>query len=519
MKRLILKIGWICLLFSFSISLPARGQAQEIAFNLLGEPVSADPLYAVSEMESILVTNLYEGLVRWDNGHLAPGAAANWTVSRDGLSYRFNLRQSYWSDGSLVTAKNFKDAWIRVIDPKNKGAYSPIMEIIVGVAEYRQGKVDAEQIGIQVVGRNILKVQLTRACAQFLSFLTMPIFMPVQYSPQDERIATGECTNGPYRIVNRERRSFILLEANRRYRGSNRPSVSRIKLTFFPKDSVGAIYASGLIQSIQNPSDRDIRHYGSSSVSVQVPTLSSGFIFFNLHRPPFDRPEVRRAFALVTNSELLVNRYLANQAMAASGFIPFGLSEPGGADFRKKDKEKDLSLDGIKARKLLWQVGYPGEVEFPPIDLIYREGDLNRQMVELIANMWRIDLGIQVETVGLTWNEYKKRCAEGRFYTARAGWQGDYPDPMTFLELFRKDSPGNFGRYRDSEYDQWLDLAEQKGYPMRYQALHAAEEKLLTDQPILPLYFNTNHYLMTKEISSLKFSPQGYPLLWTLKSR
>jgi oligopeptide transport system substrate-binding protein len=519
MKNSLIRLGWLCLLLSFNIGLPVHGQAQEIAFNLLGEPVSADPLYAVGEMESILVTNLYEGLVRWDNGHLAPGAAANWTVSKDGRSYRFNLRQSYWSDGSLVTAKNFKDAWLRVMDPKNKGAYSPIMEIIAGVSEYRQGNTDAEQIGIQAVGKNILKVQLTRPCAHFLSFLTMPIFMPVKYSPQEKRIATGECTNGPYRISSHERRSFILLEANRRYRGSNRPSVKRIKITFFPKDTVGSIYASGLIQSIQNPSDRDIRRYGPTSASVHVPTLGSGFIFFNLHRPPFDRPEVRKAFALVTNRELLVNRFLPNQAVAASGFIPFGLNEPGGVDFRQNDKRKELSLDGIEARKLLWQVGYPGEVEFPPIDLIYREGDLNRQMVELIANMWRIDLGIQVETVGLTWSEYKSRCEQGRFYTARAGWQGDYPDPMAFLELFRKNSPGNFGRYRDSEYEKWLDIAEQKGYPMRYQALHAAEERLLTDLPILPLYFNTNHYLVTKKISGLKFSPQGYPLLWTLKSK
>lgn len=516
MKRYILHLGWVFILvWAFSLATFAKGE--EIVFNMGSEPVSVDPLYAMGKAEANVVTNLYQGLVSWEDGQLAPGVAGKWIISNDGTQYRFQLRSTFWSNGAPVLAKDFEAAWFRVIHPKSPGRYNSLMSIIEGVEEYHNGTIGPDKVGFKALGKNVFWVKLKRPCSQFLSYLTLPSFMPMNsqlIASNPDKNLPGNCTNGPYTVAGWEKQRYILLESNPYFRrGQPR---NRIRLVFLESNMAVTAFKAGLVQATKGLEDKALKELAIYGDVRQVPSLNCNFIFFNLQRPPFNKPDIRKAFALVTHKETIILKNLNSRAILAPGFVPFGINDPEGKDFRLNVNLAEGPLDGDQARRYLWQAGYPGESEFPPMDLIYREGDQNQRVLEMLAKMWKIDLGIKVNVVSLSWNEYKKRCIEGRFYTAKAGWDGDYPDPMSMLELFRSDSPGNFCRYQSEEYDKLLSMAERLQGKDRSQMLHEAEKKLMLDLPILPLYYGTETYIMGKEMKDLQFTPQGYPMFWTL---
>lgn len=517
MKKISLHIGWM-LMLTLAFGAAAYAWSNEIAINIGAEPVAVDPLYAMGRVEAMVITNLYQGLVTWRDGQLVPGVAGKWIISKDGTEYRFQLQTSYWSNGDPVVAKDFEVSWFRNIHPHSKGKFNSLMSIIDGVDQYRRGEIDQTQVGIKALGRNVLWVKLKRPCSQFLSYLTLPTFMPVNarlVADNYNQSLSGECTNGPYKVGEWEKRRFMRLEPNPRFRWGQARGID-VRLIFLSSEMAASAFKAGIIHAIKSPDNRVVKDLAPYSIMRKAPSLSCSFIFFNLQRPPLNRQEIRQGFALVTNKERLIQRNLDGQGYPATGFVPYGLLDHNGQEFRSNSEIPDMILDGEQARRLFWQVGYPGETEFPPMELICREGELNQKIMENLATMWRIDLGISVVVTPLPWTEFKKRCMEGRFYLARAGWEGDYPDAMAMLELFRSDSPGNFCRYQNEEYDALLMKAEALFGTERNRVLHEAEKQLIQDLPIIPLHYGYEEYLLDKRMNDLSFTPQGFPMFWTV---
>ena len=81
--------------------------AQELTFGLNNEPDSLDPSYTNNSFAAPFLTNLFEGLVTYDeNGEIAPGNAESWDVNEDMTVYTFHLREGLkWSDGTPLTAE------------------------------------------------------------------------------------------------------------------------------------------------------------------------------------------------------------------------------------------------------------------------------------------------------------------------------------------------------------------------------------------------------------------------------
>ncbi|MFZ0076929.1 MAG: peptide ABC transporter substrate-binding protein, partial [Exiguobacterium undae] len=166
------------------------------------------PTVATDSVSFTVLNNVQEGLFRLDEKQEAtPGVAESVDVSEDGLTYTFKLRDSKWSDGSDVTAKDFEYAWKRVLDPKSGSQYAYIMYIIDGAEAYNTGKGKPADVGVKAVDDKTLEVKLTQPAEYFKALTGFGSFMPLKQEFVEEKgkdFATNPenfLYNGPFQLT------------------------------------------------------------------------------------------------------------------------------------------------------------------------------------------------------------------------------------------------------------------------------------------------------------------------------
>ncbi|NLM37258.1 MAG: peptide ABC transporter substrate-binding protein [Firmicutes bacterium] len=496
-----------------NLAMVAAGKS--IAINLAASPLSFDPLFAVVDAEKILLANLHEGLVVWDNGVITPGVAAKWYISADARTYTFHLKEAYWSNGDKLTAADFELSWKRIITSEAATSAQELLDVIKNAKAFREGKIkNPAEIGIKALEPRVLQIVLEEPCSYFLSLLTFPAFVPVHQrylKEKDVKFAPGFCSNGPFRIAAMEGGNHALLVANEHYRGE-RGNISEVKVTFLPPKTGVMLFGAGMFDLLENP---PFSMFGEHlDRLVQAPTMGTGFLYLNTRRPPLDNPLFRKALSLSINRDLLVAKILGYAGVPATGLIPPGMADSkSGSDFRQTGGDLVGPADGKRCLELLYEAGYPNEDGYPEMEILAVDSLIPLEMAKTIAEMWEINLGLKTKVKAVPYEEFLAMAAEGRFYTARQGWTGDYPDPMTFFQLFHSAAAENFSSYRSPEYDYWLATARQTMDSIsRYKIYHRLEERLLSDLPVIPLYFSVKPYLVSSKLTGVSYTPQGYPL-------
>jgi len=144
------------------------------------DPETFDPALMTGRPEGTIANAIFEGLTRYDpQGKIAPGIAVRWEVSPDGKTYTFYLREAKWSDGTPVTAHDFKFTWLRVLDPKTGAKYAYQLYYIKGAKAYNSGEGKAEEVGIKVIDDRTLQVELEAPAPQFLGLTAFETLFPV----------------------------------------------------------------------------------------------------------------------------------------------------------------------------------------------------------------------------------------------------------------------------------------------------------------------------------------------------
>ena len=166
------------------------GSASQITERVLrrghgGEPGSLDPQRAQDHYAYEIQRDLYEGLTSEAvDGSVVPGVAERWTVSPDGLVYRFELRESArWSDGSEVRAEHFVAAYRVAVDPATVSPAAEMLHAIVNARHILEGRAPPDELGVRAVGPRDLEITLEHPVPFFLSLLTHPVFYPRHPAP------------------------------------------------------------------------------------------------------------------------------------------------------------------------------------------------------------------------------------------------------------------------------------------------------------------------------------------------
>jgi oligopeptide transport system substrate-binding protein len=133
--------------------------------------------------------------------------------------------------------------------------------------------------------------------------------------------------------------------------------------------------------------------------------------------------------------------------------------------------------------------------------VLYNTSDNQKKIAEALQQMWKQNLGIDVRLFNQEWKVYLDNKRTHSFQICRAGWIADYNDPASFLEIFTSTAGTNYSGWSNARYDQlFAQASEERNATKRWALLREAEETLLGEVPVLPIYLSTRVYLKSPRV-------------------
>jgi len=495
----------ILLFIAISFSCGRVPSIPENAFrmNIGTEPPSLDWALATDSASIIVLENIMEGLTQFDNNMTpTPALAESWTISEDGKTYTFRIREGVrWSDGAPLTAQHFVDGWRRLLDPSTAAEYAYFLYDVENAESFNQGRIrDFSQVGVKAEDSRTIVVRLRKPLVYFPALTTFTATYPARLDvinrwgdnwTEPQHIVTL----GPYRLKSWRHEYKISLEANPNYYAGPPPLKSVIMYMVEETNTALDLYESRALDYVSIPTYA-IPFFKSRSDYRQLPFLSGYYYAFNTTRPPFDNPLARRAFSMAIDRSVLP-KILNDSVVPASSWIPPGLlgHSPG----------IGMKFDPRQARQLLKEAGYNSPSSIPPITLAYNTNDTHKLVAENIKEQWKTNLGVDVHLDNMEWKVFLQLIKTNPPQIFRLGWNADYPDPDNFMAVFLSNSGNNHSRWANARYDRLVGLAAAEPNPEKRREYYYSAQRLLTEEDcvIAPLFFASLNRLVSPRVDKL----------------
>lgn len=502
---------------------------QVVRYNLGAEPKTIDPALNSATDGSNVILNTFEGLTRLDNNDQpVAGVAEKWEVSADQLTYKFFLRKdAKWSDGQPVKAQDFEYAWKRVLNPETAAEYAYMLYYIKNGEAYNSGKATADQVAVKALDDYTLEVTLEAPTSYFLSLTAFPTYSPVRkdiVEVNKDTWATKPETyisNGPFVLKEWRPKDVMVLEKNTNYWKANEVKLGKVEFKMIDQQtSALTAFQTGQLDMIDNVPQEEIPRLVKEKIATIEPALATYYYIFNLTdkaatidpaaSKALKDPKVRKALTLAVDRKAIVDNVTKGGQTPAGAMVPGGIKEPNGQEFRNVSYYKPEG-DVAEAKKLLAEAGYPEGKGFPKLTILYNTSQGHQNIAQAIQDMWKKNLGINVELKNEEWKVFQTTRRQKNYLVARAGWNGDYVDPMTFLDMWTTGNPQNDAGYANAAFDAKIAAAKKEVDPAkRMQILHEAEEILMTDLPIMPIYFYTHIVCVKSNVKGIHKSVLGH---------
>ncbi len=478
-----------------------------------GEPASLDPGGAADTFSFEVIRDLYEGLAAESpDGNIIPGVASSWTVDPSGIRYTFQLRtDAKWSNGMRVRARDFVEAWRRVVDPKRGSPVADTLRLVAGAAAIIAGRQPVSSLGVLAVRDDLLIVDLEAPAPYFPQILTHSAAFPV-YSEESARSHNPKdwVSNGPYVLSNWTPGSNLKLRRNSSYWDRSNVRIPSVEYVPIPDENAEFLqYRAGQLdvtQSVPSAALASVRIERPSELLV-APLLATAYYALNLHSPYFaTNVNLRKALAMAIDRKALESTILPFGQQPAYGFVP-----PGTWNYESQSWEWQGLPDTERIEQAHRLYALAGFSEKHPlrVRILINSNNSIKQVAIAIAAMWKQILGVDTELVDEEYRVFlESRKDTSKWEVARLGWTADYNDASNFLDTLRTGSANNDARYTRQEFDELLDQAASNADPAkRRRLLQDAEKLMLSDYPILPIYFLSTKRLIKSYVKGAKANP------------
>lgn len=477
---------------------------QKITYNVGGEPETLDPAASTSLVDGTVQMALFEGLVRLDEKEQpTPGMAERWDISKDGLTYTFYLRDALWSNGDPVTAQDFEYAWKRLLDPELANYYAYQLYYLVQGEAYNTRKGTAEAVGVKALDEKTLEVKLIAPTPYFLSMTALSNLYPVnqkvvEADPDWHTSPETYVSNGPFKLVEWSHNQRLVLEKNENYWAAKDVKLETLIMTTVESDTTQlTLFETDQIDIGEVPPFQEISRLLEEKKAGIHPDLGVYFYTFNTDVKPLGDVRIRKALSMAIDRQSIIDHVTLAFEKPAYALVPYGVVDGEKGDFRENGGDY-FTENVVEAKKLLAEAGYPQGQGFPVLKILYNTSEGHQRIAEAIQEMWKNNLGIQVELTNQEGGVYAKSMNLGDYEIGRAGWTPDYNDAMTYLDLWvTSDLPMYYTGWSNKTYDQIIRKAKTDlDGTARRAALHDAEALLMDEMVVMPIYFYTNQNLV-----------------------
>ena len=474
------------------------------------EPDSLDPQRARAVEAQTILRDVCEGLTTLGkDASPAPGVAREWSVSADGKTYTFKLRDAAkWSNGDRVVGADFVAGLQRLVDPRTASQYAQIIDTVVNAGDIIVGKKPPESLGVSAPDDATVVVQLVAATSYLPALLAHPSTCPVHRAtlaahPDDSAKPGVMVSNGAFTLSEWVPGQHIVLARNHHYWNDAATHLDGVEyfqiadenaeLTRFRADQlhVTAVVPRGQFDWIKTNLGPQLH------ISPQLTTYYYGF---NLDKPPFkNQPDLRRALSEVIDRERLAQMVLRVGEIPAYGWVPPGVHDYTAQSFDYANAP--IAERIAEAKRLYAHAGYSAAKPLH-FELRYNAGEVHERLAVAIASMWKEALGVDVQLSAVEFKSLLQDIDRGDVEMFRSSWVGDYNDAYTFLQYLKSDFGINLPHYKSAAYDALLTrAAAEVDDAQRRDLLQQAEVVALHDHALLPLYFYVNKRLVKPEVA------------------
>lgn len=489
-----------------------------LVINNSAEPSSLDPQQITGLLEARIVSALFEGLAIYNPETLEamPGVAESWSNSADGKTWTFKLRpNARWSNGDPVLSTDFLFSYERMLTPSFGAEYASMLHGVRGAKDFNTGKIkDFSLVGFKAPDSHTLVIELENPIPYFLQLICHTSWLPVhpatilKFGKMDTMntpwTRPGSLVgNGAFHLKAWEVARQIVIKKNPYYWNANQVALQAVEFRtitdMFAEERAfrgGELHLTGSV-----PPYKIVQLKEQKSPYLRLDTfLSVSFIRINTAvenneavRKALSDSRVRQALGMVIDRQKIADRVLRAGEIPAYHFTP-----PGTGGFTARSR---WSQDTKEARRLLAEAGYPDGRGFPKLEYLFNTSESSQLAAQAYQEMWRQQLGIQVELRNLDWKVYLSALHKGDYQLARSAWTGDYNDPNTFLEMFITGNELNQTNWSDPEYDRLIGAAAKETRLLeRQEIFQQAEVRLREGAPIIPIVFNKNKFLIRPEV-------------------
>ncbi|MEZ2657195.1 peptide ABC transporter substrate-binding protein [Aneurinibacillus aneurinilyticus] len=507
--------------------------------NNSSEPGSLHPAKSQGTHDSWPLRHLFVGLtMKEPKGNTGDfeikGAMAKdgWKISPDKKTYTFELRDGLkWSNGDPLTAHDFEYAWKYALNPATASEYAYQLYYIQGAEQYNSSKEKdpaklkalEDKVAVKAKDDKTLVVTLVNPTPYFDELVSFYTYFPVNKKVQEQNPnwaneAKTFVSNGPFKLTEWKHKDSMKMVKNENYFEKDRIKLAGIDWTMVESENTAwQMYRSGQLDlSYPLPGDvvGQLKAQNAPDFKI-VPEYATYFYRFNTQKKPFTNVKVRKALTMA------IDRKTITESIAQGGQKPaFALVAEGSKDANGKDDFRQVGGDYFKedvteAKKLLAEgLKEEGMDKMPKFNIMYNNNDLHKRIAEAIQEMWRNNLGVDVGIENVEFQVKIDREHKLDYDVARAGWIADFIDPMTFVDMFTSVSTQNDTGWKSQAYDAEVNQAKKSSNAeVRMAAMHKAEDIIMKDMPILPIYFYTKAYTLKENVTGVFTPPDEYPVL------
>ncbi|MCD8777010.1 peptide ABC transporter substrate-binding protein [Mammaliicoccus sciuri] len=503
LKVLTMMLVAVLILSACSSGGGSKGKSDEtLDLQINGDVPTMDSAMATDGLSFDMFFQTMEGLYTLDKDDKAIPAVAKGDpkIMNDGKKWTIKLRDdAKWSNGDPVTAHDFVFAWRKVVDPDTASEYAYILYDIKNAEEINSGDKKPEELGVKAVDDHTLEFELTKSLPYYKELLSFGTFMPQNekfVKKQGDKYGTTVKTtlyNGPFKMTDWKTDDKVTLEKNDDYWDKDKVKLNKVNYKVVKEASTAVnLYETNKLDIVDLPAEQVKKYKDDKAFNTELDTVTYYFKLNEDTVPEFKNEDFRLAFAKAIDKEAYVKNNLNNGSIPTDNFVP--------KDFVKDSKGKEYQ-DGVKntnqynvkeakehyekAKKAL------GKDKFT-IELMTYDKDTAKRDAEYFKE--QLEKNLDGVTIKIKQQPFKQKLdlvSKGEYEMSLENWIPDYPDPMTFLELYVTDGSHNNTGWSNKEYDSIIKAADSSlasNPDKRLSELQRAEGMLLNEAGIVPLY-------------------------------